>query len=159
MKACFIAVLVIVVMTASASAQLVNRNGLPPPKYITVGGTQSKAHSDRMVQTARQFYALWNTGKEAYARASVAPNFKDNTLPEGRPQGFNGLLFASKNFITAVPDLTCTIDDLLITNDKVTARLRFNGHNTGLFGDLPASGNVVSFFAIDILHIRNGKNC
>ena len=71
--------------------------------------------------------------------------------------GFNGLLFAPKNFRTAVPDLTCTIEDLLVIDNKVTVRLHFNCHSIGPFGDHPESGNVVSFFAIDILHIRDGK--
>ena len=88
---------------------------------------------------------------------AVSQHFKDNTLPEGRPQGFKGLLFASKNFRTAVPDLTCTIEDLLVAKDKVTARLSFKGHNTGPISGSKPSRKAVSFFAIDILHIKEGK--
>lgn len=97
------------------------------------------------------------TGKESYAKAVLFNNFIDYTLPPGRPQGPAGPLFASKNFRAAVPDLTCAVDDLLITGEKVTARLRFTGHFTGTFMQHAGNGAAVDFFAIDILHIREGK--
>src|SRR5437868_4599771 len=64
---------------------------------------------------------------------TVDNDFRDNTLPAARPQGPKGLLYASKAFRTAVPDLHCTIEDLLVSGDKVTARLLFSGTHQGEF--------------------------
>ncbi|GAB3828577.1 hypothetical protein GCM10028821_14220 [Hymenobacter jeollabukensis] len=49
------------------------------------------------------------------------------------------------------------MEDVVLANDKVVARLLFTGHNTGPFGSHPASGKAIRFIAIDILHIRDGK--
>lgn len=87
----------------------------------------------------------------------VASSIFDNTLPKGRPQGTEGLAFASRNFRIAVPDLQCTIEDLVVSADKVTARLSFNGTYKGEFMGKTPTGKPVHFFTIDILNVRNGK--
>jgi hypothetical protein len=40
-----------------------------------------------MIKTARLFYKFWDTGNAEYASAAVDNDFRDNTLPAGRPQG------------------------------------------------------------------------
>src|SRR6266850_2643767 len=130
---------------------------LPQPESMTVDRSLSKADADQMIKTARLFYAFWDTGIAEYASAAVDNNFRDNTLPEGRPQGPKGLLYASQAFRSAVPDLHCTIEDLLVSGDKVTARLLFTGTHKGEFMGHPATGKSVSFLAIDILRIRGGR--
>ncbi|MBD0254194.1 MAG: ester cyclase [Cytophagales bacterium] len=84
-------------------------------------------------------------------------DFHDNTLPKGRPQGYKGILFASANFRKAVPDLRCTVEDLIIAGDKIVCRMVFTGHNTGPLNGHPPSGREVRFIAIDVLHVRGGK--
>src|SRR6266404_8673835 len=104
---------------------------LPQPESMTVDRSLSKADAAQMIKTARLFYAFWDTGKAEYASAAVDNDFRDNTLPEGRPQGPEGLLYASQAFRSAVPDLHCTIEDLLVSGDKITARLLFTGTHKG----------------------------
>ena len=60
---------------------------LPQPESMTVDRSLSKADAAQMIKTARLFYAFWDTGKAEYASAAVDNDFRDNTLPEGRPQG------------------------------------------------------------------------
>ncbi len=130
---------------------------LPQPDPITVDRSLSPADAAQMIKTARLFYAFWDTGNEEYASAAVDNDFRDNTLPAGRPQGPRGLLYASQTFRSAVPDLHCTIEDLLVSRDKITARLLFTGTHKGEFMGHPATGKPVKFFAIDIMRIRGGK--
>ena len=141
----------------SACSQVNADNDLPVPKSITVGEKLSEIDSKQMLHTARLFYAFWNTGSPKFARAALADDFKDNTLPKGPPQGITGVLSASKNFRATIPDLQCSIEDLLITKDKVVARLVFTGHNTGSIDGRSPTGKPISFFAIDILHIKDGR--
>ena len=129
----------------------------PKPESMTVDRSLSSADAAQMIKTARLFYAFWDTGNAEYASAAVDNDFRDNTLPAGRPQGPKGLLYASQAFRSAVPDLHCTIEDLLVSGDKITARLLFTGTHTGEFMGHPATGKPVRFFAIDILRIRGGK--
>jgi len=144
------------ITTTQASAQAPGQS-LPQPESMTVDRSLSPADAAQMIKTARLFYAFWGTGNAEYASAAVDNEFRDNTLPQGRPQGLKGLLYASQTFRTAVPDLHCTIEDLLVSGDKITARLLFTGTQKGEFMGHPATGKPVRFFAIDILRIRNGK--
>ena len=130
---------------------------LPKPESMTVDRSLSPADAAQMIKTARLFYAFWDTGNAEYASAAVDNDFRDNTLPAGRPQGPKGLLYASQTFRSAVPDLRCTIKDLLVSGDKITVRLLFAGTHKGEFMGHPATGKPVKFFAIDILRIRGGK--
>ncbi|MEU1789211.1 ester cyclase [Streptomyces sparsogenes] len=127
------------------------------PQALTVDRSIGSRRAAQEVHLAQQLYTFWNTGKQKYLDAAVSPRFKDNTLPAGRPQGPAGPAFASKNFRTAVPDLTCELSDLLVTGDKITARLVFRGHFTGTFNGVRGKGQKVDFNAIDIQHVGTDK--
>ncbi|MGW2547340.1 ester cyclase [Kitasatospora sp. NPDC001574] len=98
-----------------------------------------------------------NTGEQRHLDAAVDRGFRDNTLPDGRPQGPAGPAFASRTFRAAVPDLTCELADLLITGDMITARLVFRGHFTGVFDGVAGRGQRVEFNAIDIQHVGTDR--
>lgn len=145
--------------TQRAAAQATGLAPLPltAPKAITRGAALTEAQAAQLLRATRLFYSFWNTGDMRYAEAATAPDFRDNTLPPGRPQGRAGLKAASQGFLKAVPDLKCSVEEVVLTPEKVVTRLLFTGHNTGPFGKHPASGKAVRFIAIDILHIRGGK--
>lgn len=134
----------------------INDDSLIQPKSITVDGSLDKDKAAQIVRAARLFYTFWNTGEHQYLTAVISPHFIDHTLPAGRPQGPEGPQFASNNFRKAVPDLKCEVEDLLVTGDKVTARLLLSGTFKGKFNNIPPTGKPVKFIAIDILHIQNG---
>ncbi|MGR6973637.1 ester cyclase [Streptomyces cynarae] len=123
------------------------------PKALTVDHSIGERRAALEVRLAQQLYTFWNTGEKKYLDLAVSPVFRDNTLPPGRPQGPTGPVFASKNFRAAVPDLICELSDLLITDDKITARLAFRGHFTGTFNGVRGNGQTVDFTAIDIQHV------
>ncbi|WP_010496723.1 ester cyclase [Paenibacillus elgii] len=130
---------------------------LPQPVTMTIDPSLDTKEATTMVQTAQRFYAFWNTGNEEFLSQAVASGFTDNTLPKGRPQGPDGLSFASRNFRKAVPDLQCKIEDLLVVGDKVTARLSFTGMHKGEFMGKTPTGKPIQFMAIDVLRIKDGK--
>lgn len=136
----------------SATAQ-----DIPKIRSLTVDRSLSHAEAQQMIRAGQLFYAFWNTGNEKYLQQAVSADFHDNTLPPGRPQGFTGLPFASANFRKAVPDLRCSIEDLIISRDKIVCRQIYTGHNTGRVMGHQPSGHAIQFFAIDILHVRDGK--
>ncbi|MFT3699327.1 MAG: ester cyclase [Kofleriaceae bacterium] len=129
--------------------------GLPEPKQLIVDSHTSDA--GRIELAARRLYAFWDSGDTKFLDEAMAPTFVDRTLPPGRPQGPGGAAFASKNFRAAVPDLHCDVEQLLITNDRAVAHLRFHGHFTGTFDGKPGNGAEVNFIATDILRITDGK--
>jgi predicted ester cyclase len=123
---------------------------------LIVDRSLSRAQVDSQVVVARRYDTFWNTGDEALARAALAPNFIDSTLPTGRPQGLAGPLAASKMVRTAIPDLSCEIEQMIVAGDRVVAHLRFHGHFTGHFGKTQGDGQKVNFIATDIYRIVDG---
>ena len=100
---------------------------------------------------------FWNTGNETLARDALAANFVDKTPPEGRKQGPEGAILASRSFRTAVPDLRCDVEQMIISGDRVVSHLHFYGTFTGTFGRLKGKGQKIDFIATDIYEIRDGK--
>jgi len=137
--------------TAVASAE-----DLPTPRSI-IFATGQEAAAQQVIPAARKYAAFWNTGEDRYAEAALAENFVDRTLPSGRPQGLKGVLEASKNFRAAIPDLRAEIEELLVVDDRAVVRYIFTGHFTGAFKDLKGDGRAISFRAVDIYRVQNGK--
>ncbi|MCR6479813.1 ester cyclase [Variovorax sp. ZS18.2.2] len=130
---------------------------LPRPAHVVQDHSIGKSQRESMTLAARRYFAFWNTGDESYARLALSPDFVDRTLPAGRPQGFEGPLFASRNFRTAVPDLKAEVQEMMLVGDRVVGRLHFTGHYTGTFQGKAGSGQPVDFIATDIYRIANGR--
>ncbi|GAA1458544.1 ester cyclase [Williamsia maris] len=129
--------------------------GLVRPASVHVASTDTDR--DRAtVHIAQQLYTFWNTGDPARLDAAVGPEFRDNTLPSGRPQGPSGPVAASSTFRAAIPDLTCELADLYVTGDTFTARLVFAGSFTGTYNGVRGAGQPIRFGAIDIQHVGAG---
>jgi len=126
------------------------------PHSLIVDRSLPKTQVTSQVIAARRFDTFWNTGDEALARAALAPNFTDSTLPPGRPQGLAGPLAASKLMRAAIPDLSCEIEQMIVAGDRVVTHLRFRGHFTGLFGQTRGHGQTINFIATDIYRITDG---
>jgi predicted ester cyclase len=141
---------------AADQSQIVS-DELIKPKSMSIDQSLDKATADQMVRAAELFYTFWNTGNPKYLNAVITPDFIDNTLPGGRPQGPQGPLFASNNFRKAVPDLRCAVEDLLIVGDKIAARLVFTGTFKGEFMGHQPTNKPIKFIAMDILHVKNGR--
>ncbi|MER7581531.1 ester cyclase [Kitasatospora sp. NPDC097691] len=138
--------------------RLVDRSpDLVQPKALTVDRSIGSRRAAQEVHLAQQLYTFWNTGQQRYLDAAISPQFRDNTLPPGRPQGPTGPAFASRTFRAAVPDLTCELSDVLVTGDEITARLVFRGHFTGVFNGVRGEGRPVEFNAIDIQHVGTDR--
>ncbi len=127
------------------------------PHSLTIDRSLPRARVDSQVIAARRYDTFWNTGDEALARAALAPNFIDSTLPTGRPQGLAGPLAASKLMRAAIPDLSCEIEQMIVAGDRVVTHLRFRGHFTGHFGQIQGRGQTINFIATDIYRIANAR--
>jgi predicted ester cyclase len=137
------------------AASATNDADLPVPHHVAVDARS--AQSAGIVQTARRYAAFWNTGDEAWAKLALSPEFVDRTLPDGRPQGPQGPLTASKGFRAAVPDLHAEIDDLVVAGDRASVHLHFYGHFTGQFQNLQGNGQRVDFQAFDLYRVKDGR--
>ncbi|WP_320729969.1 ester cyclase [Enterobacter sichuanensis] len=128
-----------------------------PPKQLIVDKSLPQAKLRANEAVAREYATFWNTGEESLARDALAANFIDKTPPEGRKQGPEGAILASRAFRTAVPDLRCEVEQMIISGDRVVSHLHFYGTFTGTFGKLKGKGQKIDFIATDIYEIREGK--
>jgi hypothetical protein len=62
------------------------------PRQLIIDSGIPKEQVDAQVLAARRYDTFWNTGDEALARAALAGDFIDRTLPPGRAQGIPGPL-------------------------------------------------------------------
>jgi predicted ester cyclase len=127
------------------------------PHTTVLDQSLSKAQLAAQILAARRYDSFWNTGDESLARAALATDFTDSTLPPGRPQGIAGPLAASKTFRSAVPDLHCEVDQMIVTGDRVVAHLHFTGHFTGVFKSVQGNGQPIDFIATDIYRIADDR--
>ncbi|MCS0632883.1 ester cyclase [Telluria mixta] len=115
------------------------------------------AQRDAEMQAARRYATFWHTGDERFARAALAADFTDRTLPPGRAQGVSGPLAASRFVRTAIPDLQADLLQLIVAGDRVTVHYRFHGHFTGRWADKRGEGQAIDFIATDIYRVADGK--
>lgn len=130
---------------------------LVAPKLLIVDSSLPKATRDAEVLAGRRYDTFWNTGDPAFAKLALSKDFVDETPPPGREQGPNGPLAASRVFRTAVPDLTCTVEQMIVSGDRVVTHLRMQGHFTGTFQGRHGNGETVNFIATDIYRVADGR--
>ena len=59
-------------------------------------------------------------------------------------------------FFAALPDVTATMEDLIVSGDRVVGRFIYRGTHTGSLMGIPASGNAVEMRSIDIWQVGDG---
>ncbi|HAS1951195.1 TPA: ester cyclase [Enterobacter asburiae] len=127
------------------------------PKQLIVDNSLPQAQLKASEAAAREYASFWNTGNENLARDALAAGFIDKTPPEGRRQGPEGAILASRAFRAVVPDLRCDVEQMIISGDRVVSHLHFHGTFTGTFGKLKGKGQKIDFIATDIYEIGDGK--
>jgi steroid delta-isomerase-like uncharacterized protein len=59
-------------------------------------------------------------------------------------------------FFTGLPDVSVTMEDLVISGDRVVGRFTYRGTHTGDLVGIPATGKPVEMRSIDIWRVQNG---
>jgi steroid delta-isomerase-like uncharacterized protein len=61
------------------------------------------------------------------------------------------------DFFAAFPDLTATMDDLVMAGDKVVGRFTYRGTHRGPLFGIPPTGKPVEMTSIDIWRVAGGE--
>lgn len=61
-----------------------------------------------------------------------------------------------KHFFAGLPDVVVTMEDVIISGDRVVGRFIYRGHHTGDLLGIPATGAAVEMRSIDIWRVENG---
>jgi predicted ester cyclase len=112
----------------------------------------------RNASLARRVEAFLGNGNEVMADRVLAPDFVNHEpfspYPPDRA-GFKATIVALRS---ALPDLRCSIEDMVADADRVAVRRSCTGTHLGEFmGTFPPSGNTVQWTGMSILRIANGR--
>ena len=97
----------------------------------------------------------FNQGNVAIADELVAPNGREYQRgSEGGPEGVKKTITYLRS---AFPDFKITIDEIVVSGDKVWARQKGGGTNLGSFAGHPPTGRKAFIYVIDVCRIEDGK--
>ena len=106
--------------------------------------------------TMRRLYELLSAGDIDGFGDHVAEDFVDHDETPGFEPNKEGVKQALRMYRTAFPDLCMQAEDVLVSGDKVVARVRVTGTHQGEFMGMPATGKSADVRLIDI--IRFGED-
>ena len=102
-------------------------------------------------ETMRGLYAALNAGDMDGFGAMLADDFLEHEETPAIPPTKDGVLEFFEMYRAAFPDLRMDPEDVLTSGDKVVARVRATGTNTGEFMGMAPSGRNVDVELIDII--------
>jgi steroid delta-isomerase-like uncharacterized protein len=104
------------------------------------------------------FKEVWNQGKLELLDDLIAPDYINHSpsMPNPRP-GPEGLKPIIAEMRKGIPDLNYEIKDLVVTREKVVARLLMTGTHTGELWGIQPTGKEIRVNQINIEHFRNGR--
>jgi predicted ester cyclase len=74
------------------------------------------------------------------------------------PSGLAAVTDNWRSQFQAIPDVKATLEDAVITNEKVVARITYSGtHSVPFFAGIPATGKTFKLGTIDIWRVSGGK--
>ena len=105
----------------------------------------------------RQYQEIYNSNDLDRLVEVVSEDLLTPNIMPGIPHGLEGAKAAHRIMLAGFPDYQTVIEDILGEGDKVAARIRMSGTNTGQFMGIPATGKRVEFTGMYIARIANGK--
>jgi steroid delta-isomerase-like uncharacterized protein len=101
--------------------------------------------------TMRRLYELISAGDIDGFGEHVAEDFVEHEEMPGLEPSKEGVKQMFRMYRAAFPDLRMEAEDVLVSGDKVVARVRATGTHQGEFMGLAATGNSVDVQLIDII--------
>jgi steroid delta-isomerase-like uncharacterized protein len=105
----------------------------------------------------RFYNEAWNRNDERVAREILDANFifRASLGPELRgPEGFIAYLRAVH---AAIGNFTCTIEQLIATEDRAAAKMLFHGTHRAKFFDVEPTGRVIRWSGAAFFTVRGGR--
>jgi steroid delta-isomerase-like uncharacterized protein len=110
------------------------------------------------VALVERFYdEVWNDANEKVAREILHEDFhfRGSLGPEERGQ--DGFIAYMRSIHAALADYTCSIEDIVATDDRVAARMIFKGVHRGEFFGVAPSGKIVRWAGAAFFRIAGNR--
>jgi steroid delta-isomerase-like uncharacterized protein len=105
-------------------------------------------------QLADLFVEMTNTRNPDLVDRLVAEDYVNHNDFVASGREANRQFWAA--FFTGLPDVRVTMEDLVISGDRVVGRFTYRGTHTGDLARIPASGKPVQMRSIDIWRVQDG---
>ena len=103
---------------------------------------------------AETYLAMLNTHEPDLVDRFVSEDYRNHNAFVGDGREANRQFWAA--FFTALPDLSATMEDLVMSGDRVVGRFVYRGTHAGELMGIPASGKPVEMRSIDIWRAEDG---
>ena len=110
--------------------------------------------NDTAQRLAEAFVRMLNEHDPDLVDGFVARDYRNHNWLVGDGREANRQFWAG--FFIALPDLTATMEDLVVSGDRVVGRFVYRGTHRGEFLGIPASGQPVEMRSIDIWRVADG---
>ena len=105
-------------------------------------------------QLAETYLSMLNTHDPDLVDRFVADEYRNHNAFVADGREANRQFWAA--FFAALPDVSVTTEDLVISGDRVVGRFVYRGTHTGDLWGIPASGKPVEMRSIDIWRVEDG---
>jgi steroid delta-isomerase-like uncharacterized protein len=104
------------------------------------------------------FYEVWNKADFSKLDSIIDPTYINHNPstpdPLPGPEGLKPIILAMRK---GIPDLTYTIEETIITENRIVARVLVKGTHLGTLFGIPPTGNRIDIRQINIERVENGK--
>jgi len=105
----------------------------------------------------RFYHEVWNQADEAVAREILATDFRFRGSLGPERLGPEGFIDYMRAVHAALADYVCIIEDLVTTDDRACARMRFEGRHQGEFFGVPATGRPITWAGAAFFTVEDGQ--
>ena len=105
--------------------------------------------------TMRTAYELISAGDIDGFADILSDDMIEHEETPGFPPTKEGVKAFFQAYVVAFPDLRMDAEDVIVSGDKVVARFRATGTNSGEFMGMPATGKSVDVQGIDIIRFND----
>ena len=106
-------------------------------------------------ELAETFLAMLNSHDPDAVDRFVAVGYINHNAFVGDGREANRAFWAA--FLAAFPDLTASMDDLVVAGDRVVGRFTYRGTHRGPLFGIPPAGRPVEMRSIDIWRVAGGE--
>lgn len=110
--------------------------------------------SVKTADLAEAFVKMLNAHDPDLVDSFVAVDYRNHNAFVADGREANRQFWAG--FFAALPDLTATMEDLVVSGDRVVGRVVYRGTHLGEFMGIPATGRSVEMRSIDIWRVADG---
>jgi steroid delta-isomerase-like uncharacterized protein len=104
----------------------------------------------------RFYHQVWNRADEAEARKILRADFRFRASLGPELRGPGGFIAYLRSVHAALENFTCTIEELLATDDRVAARMSFRGTHRGTMFGIAATGRDIRWSGAAFFKIEGG---